>query len=311
MELRARFDEQNNIDWALELEEAGCRIIYGPENLKCHAKLCLITRRERGGLGYIAQVGTGNYNEKTSTLYTDFCMMTADPVITRDAVNFFENMLIGNSAGEYEKLLVAPFAMKDRIMAMIDEQIARGSEGRVRVKANSVTDRELIDKLSEASCAGVKVELVIRGICCLLPGVPGKTENITVISVVGRFLEHSRIYAFGDGPEMKLYLSSADFMTRNQDRRVEVGGPVCSPELKKFLQEYLELLLADNTRAWRLDAEGIYTRLRPDGAVPIDVQAWYLTHPIEFEKSAQPKESLRNRLRDRVQTRMRRLMRKD
>jgi polyphosphate kinase len=310
MELRARFDEQNNIDWALELEEAGCRIIYGPENLKCHAKLCLITRRERGGLGYIAQVGTGNYNEKTSTLYTDFCMMTADPVITRDAVNFFENMLIGNSAGEYEKLLVAPFAMKDRIMAMIDEQIARGSEGRVRVKANSVTDRELIDKLSEASCAGVKVELVIRGICCLLPGVPGKTENITVISVVGRFLEHSRIYAFGDGPEMKLYLSSADFMTRNQDRRVEVGGPVCSPELKKFLQEYLELLLADNTRAWRLDAEGIYTRLRPDGAVPIDVQAWYLTHPIEFEKSAQPKESLRNRLRDRVQTRMRRLMRK-
>ena len=132
-----------------------------------------------------------------------------------------------------------------------------------------------------------------------------------MISVVGRFLEHSRIYAFGDGPEMKLYLSSADFMTRNQDRRVEVGGPVCSPELKKFLQEYLELLLTDNTRAWRLDAEGIYTRLRPDGAVPIDVQAWYLTHPIEFEKSAQPKESLRNRLRDRVQTRMRRLMRKD
>ena len=310
MELRARFDEQNNIDWSMELEEAGCRIIYGPENLKCHAKLCLITRRERGGLGYIAQVGTGNYNEKTSTLYTDFCMMTADPVITRDAVNFFENMLIGNSAGEYEKLLVAPFAMKNRIMEMIDGQIARGSEGRIRVKANSVTDRELIDKLSEASRAGVKVDLVIRGICCLTPGVPGKTENITVTSVVGRFLEHSRIYAFGEGPEMKLYLSSADFMTRNQDRRVEVGGPVRSPELKQFLQKYLELLLADNTRAWRQDAEGIYTRLRPDGAVPIDVQAWYLTHPIEFEKSAQPKESLRNRLRDRVQTRVRQLMRK-
>ncbi|MBQ3305099.1 MAG: polyphosphate kinase 1, partial [Clostridia bacterium] len=283
MELRARFDEQNNIDWSMELEEAGCRIIYGPENLKCHAKLCLITRRERGGLGYIAQIGTGNYNEKTSTLYTDFCMMTADPVITRDAVNFFENMLIGNSAGEYEKLLVAPFAMKNRIMEMIDGQIARGSEGRIRVKANSVTDRELIDKLSEASCAGVRVDLVIRGICCLTPGVPGKTENITVTSVVGRFLEHSRIYAFGEGPEMKLYLSSADFMTRNQDRRVEVGAPVRSPELKQFLEEYLRLLLADNTRAWRQDAEGIYTRLRPDGAEPIDVQAWYLTHPIEFE----------------------------
>ena len=297
MELRARFDEQNNIDWAMELEEAGCRIIYGPEKLKCHAKLCLITRRERGGLGYIAQVGTGNYNEKTSTLYTDFCMMTTDPVITRDAVNFFENMLIGNSAGDYEKLLVAPYAMKNRILEMIDGQIARGAEGRIRVKANSVTDRELIDKLSEASCAGVKVDLIIRGICCLLPGVPGKTENITVTSVVGRFLEHSRIYAFGEGPEMKLYLSSADFMTRNQDRRVEVGGPVRSPEMKQFLEEYLNLLLADNTRAWRQDAEGIYTRLRPNGAEPIDVQAWYLTHPIEFARSVQPKKRLKDRVR--------------
>ena len=293
MELRARFDEQNNIDWSMELEEAGCRIIYGPENLKCHAKLCLITRRERGGLGYIAQIGTGNYNEKTSTLYTDFCMMTADPVITRDAVNFFENMLIGNSAGEYEKLLVAPFAMKNRIMEMIDEQIARGSAGRIRVKANSVTDRELIDKLSEASCAGVRVDL--------------KTENITVTSVVGRFLEHSRIYAFGEGPEMKLYLSSADFMTRNQDRRVEVGGPVRSPELKQFLEEYLGLLLADNTRAWRQDAEGIYTRLRPDGAEPIDVQAWYLSHPIEFEKSVQRREKLKDRVRRAVETVNRRI----
>ncbi|MBQ9038042.1 MAG: polyphosphate kinase 1 [Clostridia bacterium] len=307
MELRARFDEQNNIDWSMELEEAGCRIIYGPENLKCHAKLCLITRRERGGLGYIAQIGTGNYNEKTSTLYTDFCMMTADPVITRDAVNFFENMLIGNSAGEYEKLLVAPFAMKNRIMEMIDGQIARGSEGRIRVKANSVTDRELIDKLSEASCAGVKVDLVIRGICCLTPGVPGKTENITVTSVVGRFLEHSRIYAFGEEPEMKLYLSSADFMTRNQDRRVEVGAPVRSPELKQFLEEYLRLLLADNTRAWRQDAEGIYTRLRPDGAEPIDVQAWYLTHPIEFERSVQPRTKLKDRVRRAVETVNRRI----
>ena len=307
MELRARFDEQNNIDWSMELEEAGCRIIYGPENLKCHAKLCLITRQERGGLGYIAQIGTGNYNEKTSTLYTDFCMMTADPVITRDAVNFFENMLIGNSAGEYEKLLVAPFAMKNRIMEMIDEQIARGSEGRIRVKANSVTDRELIDKLSEASCAGVRVDLVIRGICCLTPGVPGKTENINVISVVGRFLEHSRIYAFGDGAEMKLYLSSADFMTRNQDRRVEVGGPVRSPELKQFLEEYLRLLLSDNTRAWRQDAEGIYTRLRPDGAEPIDVQAWYMTHPIEFEKSVQPKTKFKDRVRRAMETVNRRI----
>ncbi len=297
MELRARFDEQNNIDWSMELEEAGCRIIYGPENLKCHAKLCLITRRERGGLGYIAQIGTGNYNEKTSTLYTDFCMMTVDADITRDAVSFFENMLIGNSAGEYGKLLVAPFAMKNRIMEMIDEQIARGADGRIRIKANSVTDRELIDKLSEASCAGVRIDLIIRGICCIVPGVPGKTENITVTSVVGRFLEHSRIYAFGEGLEMKLYLSSADFMTRNQDRRVEVGGPVRSPEIKQFLEEYLNLLLADNTRAWRKHSDGDYTRLSPGDAEPIDVQGWYMSHPIEFAKSAAPRDSLHERLR--------------
>ncbi len=297
MELRARFDEQNNIDWTLELEEAGCRIIYGPENLKCHAKLCLITRRERGGLGYIAQIGTGNYNEKTSTLYTDFCMMTADPAITRDAVNFFENMLIGNSDGEYEKLLVAPMSMKNRIVAAIDEQIARGADGRIRIKANSITDRELIDKLSEASCAGVRIDLIIRGICCVVPGVPGKTENITVTSVVGRFLEHSRIYAFGEGAEMKLYLSSADFMTRNQDRRVEVGAPVRSPELRAFLEDYLNRLLADNTRAWRQHSDGTYARLTPGDAEPIDVQGWYLTHPIEFAPSQAPRETLTGRLR--------------
>ena len=297
MELRARFDEQNNIDWSMELEEAGCRIIYGPENLKCHAKVCLITRRERGGLGYIAQIGTGNYNEKTSTLYTDFCMMTADPAITRDAVSFFENMLIGNSAGEYDKLLVAPFAMKNRIMELIDGEIARGAEGRIRIKANSITDRQLIDKLSEASCAGVRIDLIIRGICCLVPGVPGKTENIAVTSVVGRFLEHSRIYAFGDGAEMKLYLSSADFMTRNQDRRVEVGCPVRSPEIRQFLEQFLDLLLKDNTRAWRQQSDGTYVRLSPGEAEPIDEQSWYMTHPIEFAHSQAPREALNKRIR--------------
>lgn len=300
MELRARFDEQNNIDWTLELEEAGCRIIYGPENLKCHAKLCLITRRERGGMGYVVQVGTGNYNEKTSTLYTDFCMMTADPVIARDAVNFFDNMLIGNSAGEYEKLLVAPYAMKNRILERIDGQIARGGEGRVRVKVNSVTDRELIDKLCEASCAGVKVDLIVRGICCLTPGVPGRTENITVTSVVGRFLEHSRIYCFGEGPEAVIYLSSADFMTRNQDRRVEVGAPVRSPELRAFLEDYLDRLLADNTRAWRQQGDGTYARLSPGDQPPIDAQAWYLQHPIAFEKTAVAREGLMRRMMKRL-----------
>ncbi len=297
MELRARFDEQNNIDYSLELEEAGCRIIYGPENLKCHAKVCLITRRERGGLGYIAQIGTGNYNEKTSTQYTDFCMMTVNPAITQDAVAFFDNMLIGNSEGEYEKLMVAPNAMKSRIMQLIDGEIAKGGAGRIRVKVNSVTDRELIDKLSEASCAGVKISMVVRGICCIVPGVPGKTENISVISVVGRFLEHSRIYAFGEGDDLKLYLSSADFMTRNQDRRVEVGAPVESAEIKRFLTEYLDRLLADNTKAWRQHSDGIYTRIAPVDAAPLTVQGWYLEHPVELAHSQQPRQTLRDRVR--------------
>ena len=297
MELRARFDEQNNIDWTMELEEAGCRIIYGPENLKCHAKLCLITRRERNGLSYLAQIGTGNYNEKTSTLYTDFCMMTANPAVTRDAVAFFENMLIGNSSSEYEALLVAPLAMKNRIMDMIDGEIAKGGAGRIRVKTNSVTDRHLIDKLSEASCAGVKIDLIVRGICCIVPGVPGKTENITVTSVVGRFLEHSRIYAFGEGADLKLYLSSADFMTRNQDRRVEVGAPVTSPELRRFLSDYMDLLLRDNTKAWRQDSQGVYTRLTPGEAEPVTAQSWYLDHPIEFSASTAPRETLKSRIR--------------
>ena len=297
MELRARFDEQNNIDWTVELEEAGCRIIYGPENFKCHAKLCLITRRERSGLGYIAQIGTGNYNEKTSTLYTDFCMMTADPAVARDAVAFFDNMLIGNSDGEYERLLVAPNAMKNRIMEMIDGEIAKGEAGRIRVKVNSVTDRELIDKLSQASRAGVRTDLIVRGICCLVPGVTGVTENITVTSVVGRFLEHSRIYAFGEGEDMKLYLSSADFMTRNQDRRVEVGCPVTSREIRDFLTRYLELLLSDNTKAWRQHSDGSYTRLTPGDAPPVTVQGWYLEHPIEFAPSQKPRPTLKNRLR--------------
>ena len=297
MELRARFDEQNNIDWTMELEEAGCRIIYGPENYKCHAKICLITRREKGGIGTIAQIGTGNYNEKTSTLYTDFCMMTTRPAITRDAVAFFENMLISNPGGDYEQLLVAPHAMKNRIMEMIDGEMAKGERGRIRIKSNSVTDRELIDKLSAASCAGVKIDLIIRGICCVRPGVPGRTENITVTSVIGRFLEHSRIYAFGEGDDLKLYLSSADFMTRNQDRRVEVGCPVLSDELRAFISEYLSVLLRDNTKAWRLDNTGEYYRLTPGDAEPVTVQGWYLEHPVRLAPSVVPRQTLVENLR--------------
>ena len=297
MELRARFDEQNNIEWARELEEAGCRIIYGPEGCKCHAKICLITRREKNGLSYITQIGTGNYNEKTSTLYTDFCMITADPAVARDAVLFFENMLIGYLSDEYETLLVAPNAMKNRLMDMIDGEIAKGERGRIVIKANSVTERGLIDKLSEASCAGVKIDLIIRGICCIVPGVPGKTENITVTSIVGRFLEHSRIYCFGTGEDCRLYLSSADVMTRNQNRRVEIACPVRSAEIRDMLTDYLNRILADNTKAWRLLSDGTYLDVTAaDGEPECNVQSYYMEHPIQLAPSIRPRQGLKGRL---------------
>ncbi len=303
MELRARFDEQNNIEWSRELEEAGCRIIYGPEGRKCHAKICLITRREKSGISYITQIGTGNYNEKTSTLYTDFCMMTADPMIARDAIAFFENMLIGYLMGDYEKLLVAPNAMKDRLIRMIDQETAKGPEGRIIIKANSVTERDLIDKLSQASCAGVKIDLIIRGICCIVPGVPGKTENITVTSIVGRFLEHSRIYSFGKGTEKKIYLSSADIMTRNQIRRVEVACPVQSAEIRQMLSEYLDRVLSDNTKAWKLQSDGTYLECVPGEEDPLTVQGYYLDHPLRLTPSATPKKTFRDRLLNRLRLR--------
>jgi len=296
MELRARFDESNNIEWAREMEEAGCRIIYGPENCKCHAKICLITRKEKNGFSYITQIGTGNYNEKTSTLYTDFCMMTADEAVARDAVAFFQNILIGFLSSEYEKLYVAPNAMKNRLIKRIDKEIAKGENGRIIIKCNSITERELIDKLSEASCAGVKIDLIIRGICCLVPGIPGKTENITVTSVVGRFLEHSRIYCFGEGPERRCYLSSADIMTRNQTRRVEIACPVTSPELKDMISDYLNRVLSDNMKARRLHSDGNYLRVQPEaGEDLMDVQKWYMENSIELQNTIVSKKNFRQR----------------
>ena len=226
VELRARFDEKNNIEWAKQLEESGCTVIYGLENFKCHSKICLITLKNKNSFSYITQIGTGNYNEKTSTLYTDFSLMTANSQIANDAVNFFRNMLIGNLYGNYSELLVAPSDMKQSISRFIDSEAARGEDGYIIIKANSITERSLIDKLSEASQKGVKIHLIIRGICCLRPGVKGKTENITVTSIVGRFLEHSRIYIFGKGENSQVYISSADIMTRNQTRRVEIACPL-------------------------------------------------------------------------------------
>ena len=298
MELRARFDEKNNIDWAREMEEAGCRIIYGPENYKCHAKICLITRKEKSGFSYITQIGTGNYNEKTSTLYTDFCMMTADAAIAQDARNFFENILIGSLDGEYEELFVAPNAMKNRLMELIDGEIAKGAAGRIVIKCNSVTERDLIDKLCQASCAGVQIDLIVRGICCLIPGVTGRTENIRVTSIVGRFLEHSRIYCFGEGSSLRCYLSSADLMTRNQTRRVEIACPVRSEELRGALWEYIKRILADDVKARRLQSDGNYVAVQPESedAELVDVQAWYMEHPLQLAHTAAVKPSFRSRL---------------
>ena len=289
VELRARFDEGNNITWAKELEEAGCRVIYGPPGHKCHGKICLITRRDRNGLSYVTQIGTGNYNEKTAALYTDFCLMTADRRLAADGVAFFQNMLIGDLRGSYEKLLVAPVSLKQTLMRLIDGEIARGERGRIILKTNAVTERELIDKLAEASRAGVRVDLIVRGICCLVPGVPDRTENITVTSIVGRFLEHSRIYCFGEGALRQMYISSADIMTRNQERRVEIACPVESPELRDFLSDYLARILGDNVKARRLRPDGRFARMEADGAAPVSVQQFYLDHPPAFRSTERKK----------------------
>lgn len=280
VELRARFDEQNNIEWAKRLDEAGCRIIYGMEGFKCHSKICLITRKGKNGFSYITQVGTGNYNEKTAALYTDFSLMTANMEIARDAAEFFKNMLTGNLHGIYDTLLVAPSTMKNTLMDLIDKEISKGSGGRIIIKANSITERAIIDKLSQASACGVKIHLIIRGICCIVPGIPGKTENITVTSIVGRFLEHSRVYLFGSGSTQKIYISSADIMTRNQMRRVEIACPVFDEYVRRWLIDYLDILIRDNVKARILISDGTYIKkIVPPEYERIDSQQWFTQHP--------------------------------
>ena len=259
VELRARFDEKNNIEWAKVLEEAGCRIVYGQEGFKCHSKICLITYQERNTISYITQIGTGNYNEKTAGLYTDFCLMSANEELGQNAAAFFSNMLIGNLEESYSRLLIAPYDMKKGLLRLIDNEIAKGKNGRIIIKTNSITERDLIDKLSEASCAGVQIDLIVRGICCILPGIPEKTENIRVTSIVGRFLEHSRIYCFGKGEARQIYISSADIMTRNQQRRVEIAAPILSKEHKDWFSFYLDLILMDNVKARELTV-AVYNR---------------------------------------------------
>lgn len=260
IELRARFDEQNNIDWSQRLEDAGCKIIYGFEEFKTHSKVCLITYKDKGKIKFITQIGTGNYNEKTAELYTDLSLITHNQEIGKDAADLFMNMSIGNLEGQYKHLLVAPFNMKIRLLNLIDEEIAKGPQGRILFKLNSITDIDMINKLSEASCAGVTITLIVRGICCILPGVPGRTENIRVVSIVGRFLEHSRIYSFGSGTNQKLFISSADLMTRNLNRRIEVACPILDPEVKREINEIIETSLYDNVKARILGSDGNYRR---------------------------------------------------
>ena len=289
IELRARFDEQNNIDWSERMEEAGCKIIYGFEDYKVHSKICLITRRERGAVRHITQVGTGNYNEKTAKQYTDVSLITADERIGQDAGAFFNNMALGNLSGRYSRLFVAPTSLKNNILALMDEQIAKGKDGYILLKFNSLTDIDVIAKLREASCAGVTVEMIVRGICCLLPGVPGHTENITVTSIVGRFLEHSRIYVFGRGGEEKMYISSADLMTRNTERRVEIACPIDDPAVRTRLHDILYAMQHDTVKARVLQPDGTYCK-KPAVQDPICAQDLLMQQAIEnaCKQAAQP-----------------------
>ena len=282
-ELRARFDESNNIEWSQRFEQAGCNIIYGFHDYKVHSKICAITRRTPDGLQFITQLGTGNYNEKTARLYTDFSMITADPAIGQDASLFFRSMQLESVSGSYQVLKVAPLMIKEIICSELDREIKRAQSGQstnVILKTNSVTDKDIIEKLREASIAGVHITMLVRGISCLVPGVEGHTEHIRVVSVVGRLLEHSRVYIFGSDDDVKVYLSSADLMTRNLDKRIEIAWPVNDPDLKGKVINYFETMLKDTAKLRELKPDGTYTKLcefvpvNADGtsAKPFDAQ---------------------------------------
>ena len=261
VELKARFDEENNIEWSRTLEDAGCHVIYGLDGLKVHSKLCLITMKRGKDVEYVTQIGTGNYNEKTARLYTDLCLMTGNQSIGAEAARVFNALSLGEVMKRTEHLLVAPKCLQNKVIDKIDReiQIAKdGGEGYIGVKINSLTDKKIIDKLIEASQAGVKIEMVIRGICCLHPGVKGKTDNIRIISIVGRFLEHSRIYIFGKGEREEMFIGSADFMTRNTVRRVEVATPLYDKDIRDRVRSFFQLQMSDNVKARELKKDGSY-----------------------------------------------------
>ena len=287
VELKARFDEENNIGWSRLLEDAGCRVIYGLDGYKVHSKLCLITKKTDEQIEYYTQIGTGNYNEKTSRLYTDLSLMTYNVDIGLEAANVFQALAMGETIKQVDHLLVAPKCLQNKVLDMIDEEIRHAKAGEpayIGLKMNSLTDKKIMEKLVEASCAGVKIDMVIRGICCLIPQVPGKTENIQVRSIVGRFLEHSRIYIFGNEGREKIYIASADFMTRNTLRRVEVAAPVYDEEIKARLLEMFRIMLKDNQQARQENGEGIY-RILPTDEKPLNAQEYFYEQAYEIAEN--------------------------
>lgn len=278
VELKARFDEENNIGWSRLLEDAGCHVIYGLDGYKVHSKLCQIMKKKDGNVEYYTQIGTGNYNEKTARLYTDLSLMTADPRIGTEAARVFQALAMGETVEDMEYLLVAPKCLQNKVLAMIDEEIEHAKSGEpayIGLKMNSLTDKRIMDKLVEASCAGVHIDMIVRGICCLIPDVKGKTENIHIISIVGRFLEHSRIYIFGTQDRAKIYISSADFMTRNTLRRVEVAAPINDPDIRMQIQEMFVTMLSDNRKARRMNSKGNY-KIEPSDNAPLNSQEVFL-----------------------------------
>ncbi len=306
VELRARFDEENNIGWSKRLEEAGVTVIYGLDELKVHSKLLLITLRDGSDVSYITQVGTGNYNERTSKLYTDLTLMTADRDFGSDASVVFNALAVGNTVESTNKLLVAPKGLKSRIVELIDNEITYKDKGYIGIKMNSLTDKDIIEKLAEASRAGVKIELVVRGICCLIAGVEGDTENIRVISIVGRFLEHSRIYIFGTGDRRRVYISSADFMTRNTERRVEVAAPLLDRRLADRAVEIFNTCLRDNVKAREQDSNGIYHHVeRHEGEAPLNSQIYFYEQAYKAAEQAEQSAKLREQERREQEARSR------
>ena len=278
VELKARFDEENNIGWSRLLEDAGCHVIYGLDGYKVHSKLCQIMKKKDGNVEYYTQIGTGNYNEKTARLYTDLSLMTADPKIGTEAARVFQALAMGETVEDMEHLLVAPRCLQNKVLAMIDEEIKHakaGEQAYIGLKMNSLTDKRIMNKLVEASCAGVHIDMVIRGICCLIPGVKGQTENIHIISIVGRFLEHSRIYIFGTQERARIYISSADFMTRNTLRRVEVAAPIEDPDIRMQIQEMFVTMLSDNRKARSMNNQGLY-KIEPSDNAPLNSQEVFL-----------------------------------